>query len=39
VLKEALSQREPAVIEVRVDPEIPPPLGDRAKAIAGFIKP
>jgi len=26
------------VIEVRVDPSIPPPLGDRAKSIAGFIK-
>jgi len=37
-VQEALGQREPAVIEVRVDDSIPPPLGDRAKSIAGFIK-
>lgn len=37
-VREALGQREPAVIEVRVDDAIPPPLGDRAKSIAGFIK-
>jgi acetolactate synthase-1/2/3 large subunit len=35
---QALAAREPCVIEVRVDGAIPPPLGDRAKSIAGFIK-
>ena len=35
---EALSLKEPAVIEVRVDGSVPPPLGERAKSIAGFIK-
>jgi acetolactate synthase-1/2/3 large subunit len=34
----ALSRREPSVIEVRVDPEIPPPLGERLKSLAGFIE-
>ena len=34
---EALATRAPAVIEVRVDPAISPPLEDRALAIAGFI--
>lgn len=38
VAAEALRLREPCVIEVRVDPQIPPPLGDRARSIAGFIK-
>lgn len=38
ILAEALRLREPCVIEVRVDPRVPPPLGDRAKSIAGFIK-
>jgi len=38
VVREAIAAREPCVIEVRVDPSIPPPLGDRAKSIAGFIK-
>ena len=32
----ALERRRPALIEVMVDPTIPPPLGDRAKTIAGF---
>jgi acetolactate synthase-1/2/3 large subunit len=36
VLPEALALKAPALIEVRVDPSIPPPLGDRAKTIAGF---
>jgi hypothetical protein len=34
----ALSRREPWVIEVCVDPAIPPPLGDRLKSLAGFIE-
>lgn len=33
---EALERRRPALIEIMVDPAIPPPLGDRAKTIAGF---
>lgn len=37
-LQEALASGLPALIEVRVDPAIPPPLGDRARSIAGFIK-
>lgn len=37
-VRTALSRREPWVIEVRVDPSIPPPLGDRVKSIAGFIE-
>ena len=32
----ALEQRRPALIEILVDGTIPPPLGDRAKSIAGF---
>jgi len=32
----ALEHRRPALIEVLVDGMIPPPLGDRAKTIAGF---
>lgn len=32
----ALERRRPALIEVMVDGSIPPPLGDRAKTIAGF---
>lgn len=36
-LREALNQRGPALIEVRVDPAIPPPIGDRVKSIAGFV--
>lgn len=37
-VEEALSLNRPSVIEVRVDPTISPPLGDRAKSVAGFIK-
>ncbi|MEX1366583.1 MAG: thiamine pyrophosphate-dependent enzyme, partial [Nannocystaceae bacterium] len=33
---EALERRRPGLIEIIVDPEIAPPLGDRAKTIAGF---
>lgn len=35
-LSQALAAEAPALIEVCVDPEQPPPLGDRAKTIAGF---
>ena len=38
IIEEALARRVPAVIEVRVDGEISPPLGDRARSLAGFIK-
>lgn len=34
----ALHTDSPALIEVRVDPSIPPPLEDRAATIAGFMK-
>jgi acetolactate synthase-1/2/3 large subunit len=34
---EALATGRPCVIEVRVDPTVPPPLGERAKSITGFI--
>jgi acetolactate synthase-1/2/3 large subunit len=37
-LHEALIQRRPSLIEVRVDSTIPPPVGDRAKSLAGFIE-
>lgn len=37
-LRAALARRGPALIEVRVDGSIAPPLGDRAKSIAGFEK-
>jgi len=37
-VREALASRGPALIEVRVDPSISPPLGDRALSIGGFIK-
>lgn len=37
-VREALSRKEPAIIEVRVDGSIPPPLGDRARSIAGFTR-
>lgn len=36
VLMQAMQTKRPAVIEVRVDPSIAPPLGPRARAIAGF---
>jgi acetolactate synthase-1/2/3 large subunit len=38
-VKEALSHAGPSLIEVRVDGSIAPPLGDRAKSIAGFVEP
>jgi acetolactate synthase-1/2/3 large subunit len=38
VVAEALSLRRPALIEVRVDAETPPPLGDRLRTLAGFIE-
>jgi acetolactate synthase-1/2/3 large subunit len=38
IIREALAGNAPAAIEVQVDPRIPPPLGDRAKSISGFIK-
>jgi acetolactate synthase I/II/III large subunit len=37
-VEEALARRAPAVIEVRVDGSISPPLGARARSLAGFIK-
>jgi acetolactate synthase-1/2/3 large subunit len=36
---EALRSGGPSLIEVRVDGMIAPPLGDRAKSIAGFVEP
>lgn len=38
VLREAFARRVPSVIEVRVDGELPPPLGGRVKSLAGFIR-
>ncbi len=38
VLPEALAIPGPSLIEVRVDGDIPPPLGDRAKTVAGFVE-
>ena len=38
-VKEALLHAGPSLIEVRVDGNIAPPLGDRAKSIAGFVEP
>jgi acetolactate synthase-1/2/3 large subunit len=35
---DALRRGGPALIDVRVDPKIPPPLGARAKSLAGFIE-
>jgi acetolactate synthase I/II/III large subunit len=35
-LHEALRQRRPAVIDIRVDGSVAPPLGERATSIAGF---
>jgi acetolactate synthase-1/2/3 large subunit len=37
-MREALAARAPALIEVCVDPEVAPPLADRAKTVAGFSK-
>ena len=39
IVREALQQVGPSLIEVRVDGNISPPLGDRAKSIAGFVEP
>ncbi len=38
MLPRALATRGPALIEVRVDGEIAPPIGDRARAVAGFVR-
>jgi acetolactate synthase-1/2/3 large subunit len=38
-LGEALRHTGPSLIEVRVDGNIAPPLGDRVKSIAGFVEP
>jgi acetolactate synthase-1/2/3 large subunit len=38
IVREALALRAPCLIEVRVDPEAMPPLGARAKSLAGFIE-
>jgi acetolactate synthase-1/2/3 large subunit len=35
-LADALATGRAAVIDVRVDPNVSPPLGDRAKTVAGF---
>lgn len=35
-VRAALAAHEPALIEVHVDPTVSPPLGDRAKTVAGF---
>jgi acetolactate synthase-1/2/3 large subunit len=37
-LIEALERDQPSLIEVRVDPEIPPPIDSRAKSIIGYKK-
>ncbi|HXN33714.1 MAG TPA: thiamine pyrophosphate-dependent enzyme, partial [Polyangiaceae bacterium] len=37
-VRDLLRLQAPAVIEVRVDPGVMPPLGERAKALAGFIE-
>jgi acetolactate synthase-1/2/3 large subunit len=37
-VRELLRIGGPGVIEVRVDSSVPPPLGERAKALAGFIE-
>jgi thiamine pyrophosphate-dependent acetolactate synthase large subunit-like protein len=37
-VRRALSRAEPSVIEVRVNPDIPPPLGERMTSLAGFIE-
>jgi acetolactate synthase-1/2/3 large subunit len=37
-VQQALGTLGPSLIEVRTDPNIPPPLGDRAKSIAGFVE-
>jgi acetolactate synthase I/II/III large subunit len=37
-LREALACGRPGLIEVKIDGNIPPPIGDRAKSLAGFIE-
>ena len=37
-LTAALAAKHPALIEVRVDPMIAPPIGDRARSLSGFIE-
>lgn len=37
-LRNALARGTPSVIEVRVDGEVPPPLGGRVRSLAGFIR-
>jgi acetolactate synthase I/II/III large subunit len=37
-VRRAVASTEPALIEVRVDPALEPPLGDRARSLAGFIE-
>ncbi len=37
-VREALRLGGPAVIEVRVDGTVPPPMGERARSLAGFIE-
>jgi acetolactate synthase-1/2/3 large subunit len=37
-VRDALRFGGPALIEVRVDGEVPPPLGERARGLAGFIE-
>ena len=37
-VRDLLRLQAPSVIEVRVDPTVMPPLGDRAKSLAGFIE-
>ena len=38
VFSRALGIGGPAVIEVRVDPDVEPPIGERARSVAGFIR-
>ena len=37
-VRAALARNEPSLIEVRVDAQIPPPIGDRTNSLAGFIE-
>jgi acetolactate synthase-1/2/3 large subunit len=37
-IREAMRRGGPAVIEVRVDGSVPPPMGERARSLAGFIE-
>ncbi len=37
-VREALSAPHPALIEVRTDPRIPPPIGDRVRSLSGFVE-